>query len=221
MKGADRRPTILITPGILAEEAARLGAPIIHYSTDYVFDGAKREPYTEQDAPNPTGVYGRTKLEGEEAVRAVGARHVILRLAWVYGTRGNNFLLTMLRLGRERPELRVVNDQIGAPTWCRLVAEATAIVAQDLLRGAGVPSGIYHLPAGGETSWHGFAQAIFDIAAARGDFTRPALTAIPTSAYPTPAKRPPYSVLSGKRIEAMAGIILPDWREQVGMAMSV
>jgi dTDP-4-dehydrorhamnose reductase len=207
-------------PGILAEEAARLGAPILHYSTDYVFDGAKREPYLEEDAPSPTGVYGRTKLEGEEAVRRSGARHVILRLAWVYGTRGHNFLLTMLRLGRERKSLRVVDDQIGSPTWCRLIAEASAVLCRDLLRGEGVPSGVYHLPAGGETSWHGFAQAIFDAAAAGGRGERPEIEAIPTSAYPTPARRPTYSVLSGKRLEAAAGIALPDWRVQLGLALA-
>jgi dTDP-4-dehydrorhamnose reductase len=206
-------------PGVLAEEAARLGAPMVHYSTDYVFDGEKRAPYVEEDAPNPLGVYGRTKLAGEEAVRAAGGRHVVLRLAWVYGMRGSNFLLTMLRLAAERDELRVVADQSGAPTWCRPIAEATALVCRDLLRGEGPPSGVYHLPAGGETSWHGFAEAIFELAAARGLAKRPKVAPIGTADYPTPARRPSYSVMSGEKLEAAAGIALPHWRAQLELAL--
>jgi dTDP-4-dehydrorhamnose reductase len=209
-----------VAPGILAEEAARLGAPFIHYSTDYVFDGEKRAPYTEEDTPNPTGAYGRTKLAGEEAVRCAGGRHVILRLAWVYGTRGQNFLLTMLRLGRERRALRVVDDQIGAPTWCRMIAEATAPLCRDLLAGAGLASGVYHLPAGGSTSWFGFAKEIFDRAKELLPGGPPSLEPIPTEAYPTPARRPAYSVLSGAKIAAAAGIALPHWREQLGLALA-
>ena len=208
-----------VAPGILAEEAARIGVPIVHYSTDYVFDGAKREPYVEEDAPNPTGVYGRTKLEGEEMVRRSGARHVILRLAWVYGTRGQNFLLTMLRLGRERRALRVVDDQVGAPTWCRMIAEASALVCRDLLAGTGLASGVYHLPAGGSTSWFGFAREIFDLAGDHAPEGRPTVEPIPTAAYPTPARRPAYSVLSGAKIAAASGIALPHWREQLRLAV--
>jgi dTDP-4-dehydrorhamnose reductase len=153
-------------------------------------------------------------------VRRSGARHVILRLSWVYGTRGQNFLLTMLRLGRERRALRVVDDQTGAPTWCRMVAEATALVCRDLLAGTGLASGVYHLPAGGSTSWFGFAREIFDRAADLLPEGPPSLEPIPTEAYPTPARRPAYSVLSGAKIAAASGLALPHWREQLGLALA-
>jgi dTDP-4-dehydrorhamnose reductase len=156
-----------IAPGILADEAKRLGAALIHYSTDYVFDGSKAAPYTEDDEPRPISVYGRTKLAGEQAIQAVDAPHLILRTSWVYGMRGKNFLLTMLRLARERDELRVVDDQVGAPTWCRVLAEATSDILKRL--GYGRPGfrdacaeqrGIYNVSAAGQTSWYGFAAAI-------------------------------------------------------------
>jgi dTDP-4-dehydrorhamnose reductase len=207
-------------PGILAEEAARLGAPIVHYSTDYVFDGAKRAPYVEEDAPNPTTAYGATKLAGEEAVRRAGGRHVVLRLAWVYGARGQNFLRTMLRLAREKRALRVVDDQIGSPTWSRMVAEATALICRELLAGGGPEPGVYHLPAGGSTSWYGFAREIFARGAALLPDGPPSVEPIPTAQYPTPARRPPYSVLSGAKIAAAAGLALPDWREQLGLVLA-
>jgi len=205
-------------PAIIAEEAKKLGAAMIHYSTDYVFDGSKDGPYTEDDAPNPISVYGRSKLAGEEAVRAAGIPHLILRTSWVYGMRGKNFLLTVLRLARERDELRIVADQRGAPTWCRTIADATAhIVArlsqvkngsieleQDLWK---LHSNLYHLTAQGQTTWHGFAQTIL----ARSTIDRkPLVTPIKTSDYPLPAKRPLNSVLSCRRLTNLF-CRLPDW----------
>ncbi len=207
-------------PGVLAEEARRLGAAIIHYSTDYVFDGRKNAPYEEIDAPNPQGVYGASKLAGEKAVAAVGAPHLTLRTSWVYGLRGKNFLLTMLRLAGERDELRVVDDQIGAPTWSRMIAEATAaIVAQGHAHG-GIArlladrGGLYHLTAGGQTSWFGFASAIVAHAP-----KQPRMTPITTAEYPLPAKRPAYSVMSSARLERAFGIALPDWRAALALCM--
>jgi dTDP-4-dehydrorhamnose reductase len=201
-----------IAPGILAEEAHRLDAVLVHYSTDYVFDGTKPEPYTESDSPNPLSVYGRTKLEGERAIGASGCRHLTLRTSWVYGTRGSNFLLTMLRLARERRQLRIVDDQIGAPTWCREIAQATAaLLARPDLAAPGI-GGLYHLTARGATSWFGFAQAIFESPEmARIGVTPPAIEAIPTSAYPTPARRPANSRLDCARLERRAGVRPAAW----------
>lgn len=199
-------------PGVLAEEAARLGAGMVHYSTDYVFDGAKHEPYLESDAPNPLNVYGRTKLAGEEAVRASGAAHLILRTSWVYGLRGRNFLGTILRLAQERDELKIVADQIGAPTWSRVIAEASAqILAQRDWRER---SGCYHLTAGGETSWHGFAGAILE---ATGSSIVPA--PIATADYPLPALRPAFSLLSNDRLFAAFGLRLPAWRDSLALCL--
>lgn len=208
-----------VAPGILAEEAKRCGAILVHYSTDYVFDGEKAGPYVEEDAPHPLNVYGQTKLAGEEAVRASGVRHLILRTSWVYGTRGSNFLLTMHRLMRERPELRIVDDQIGAPTWSRLIAEATAqILAQCLspARGADRPEpwGTYHLSCGGATSWHGFASAIAELG---GYKTR--LVPIPSADYPTPARRPANSRLDNGKLERVFGLRLPDWRDALKLCL--
>lgn len=199
-----------IAPGILAEEAQRLGAALIHYSTDYVFDGSKYAPYVEEDAPHPLNVYGQTKLAGEEAVRAVGGAHLILRTSWVYGARGKNFLLTIRRLAQERPELKIVADQIGAPTWSRFIAEATAqILAQRLGRWNEL-SGTYHLAAAGETSWHGFAQAILG----RPLLTLPTTRLLPisTEEYPLPAARPKNSRLSCDKLQREFGLTMPDWR---------
>ena len=195
-------------PRILAEEAKRLGAALIHYSTDYVFDGAKSTPYVESDSPNPLNAYGRSKLEGERLIQASGCRHLILRTSWVYGTRGTNFLLTILRLARERPELRVVDDQIGAPTWCRDVATATARLATEAA--AGRAEGLYHLTAAGATSWYGFAR---EILGALGIETL--VRAVSTADYPTPARRPANSVLSGAAIAARWKLELPEWRDSV------
>jgi dTDP-4-dehydrorhamnose reductase len=208
-----------IAPGILAEEAKRIGAVIVHYSTDYVFDGAKTTPYTEEDAPNPLNVYGRTKLAGEQALQAVGVPHLILRTSWVYGMRGQNFLLTVLKLlESDREELRVVDDQVGAPTWCRMVAEATAqIIAKDgaLFREKG---GLYHLSAGGQTSWYGFAGEIMRHALHFIPYTT-RLRSIPTSEYPTPARRPAYSVLSNDKIKTAFGVALPGWEQGLKSAL--
>lgn len=191
-------------PRILAEEALRVGAALIHYSTDYVFDGAKTAPYVETDAPNPINVYGESKLEGERAIQATGCRHLILRTSWVYGARGANFLLAMLRLAREREELRVVDDQIGAPTWCRDVAGATTPLARELA--AGNIGGLYHLTASGKTSWCGFAREILKIC---GMTTR--LLAIPSAQYASAAKRPANSTLSCESLQSRSGIALPEW----------
>lgn len=208
-----------IAPGILAEEAKRCGAVLVHYSTDYVFAGDKESAYGEDDPTEPLGVYGATKLAGEEAIRASGVRHLIFRTSWVYGRRGGNFLLTMQRLMRERPELKIVDDQIGAPTWSRLIAEATALVLAQCLspaRGADRPEpwGTYHLSCGGETSWYGFASAIAQLG---GFDTR--LTPIPSSGYPLPASRPANSRLDNGKLARAFGIRLPDWHEALKLCL--
>ena len=210
-----------MAPRVLAEEAKKLGAILVHYSTDYVFDGEKASPYTEDDAPNPLSVYGRSKLEGERAVIGSGCRHLTLRTSWVYGTRGRNFLLTMLRFAGEGRALRVVDDQIGAPTWCREIADATAaLLARSELAVPGA-DGLYHLCAGGFTSWFGFARAIFDSPElSRLGITRPTLEAIPTSGYHTPAPRPKNSRLDCGRLENRAGLRLALWDEALGGAMA-
>ena len=210
-----------IAPGVLAEEAQRLDAILVHYSTDYVFDGAKPEPYVESDPTNPLSVYGRTKLEGERAIGASGCRHLTLRTSWVYGARGHNFLLTMLRLARERRQLRIVDDQIGAPTWCRDIAQATATLLAQPEYAARGAEGLYHLTASGETSWYGFARAIFDSPEmARLGVAPPAIEAIPTSAYPTPARRPLNSQLDCSRLERRVGIRLAPWDAALRSALA-
>jgi len=213
-----------VAPGVLAEEAARLGAPIVHFSTDYVFDGEKRAPYSEDDTPAPLGVYGRTKLEGERAVAAAGGAHLVIRTAWVYGRRGHNFLLTMLRAARERDELRVVADQFGAPTWSRMLAGGTAAIVARMRDGEGFSlqprdRGVYHLGAAGVTSWHGFAEAILAADPARSEQRAQRVVPISTREYPTPARRPAYSVLAGARAAAVFGVALPDWRRQLELCM--
>ncbi len=196
-------------PGRLAETCAARGITLVHYSTDYVFDGSGTRPYREDDATAPLGVYGASKLAGEEAIRASGARHMILRTAWVYGMYGNNFLRTMLRVGAERDELRVVSDQRGSPTPAWLIADVTA---QVLEKGVS-ESGVRHLVAAGETTWHGFANAIFEEAVSRHRMVRhPNVTAITTSEYPTPARRPAYSVLDTAALRGDFDVRLPDWR---------
>lgn len=197
-------------PGRLADACAVLGIPLVHYSTDYVFDGRGTRPYREDDPTDPLGVYGRSKLAGEEAIAASGARHLILRTAWVYGLHGHNFLRTMLRVGAERDELRVVADQHGCPTPAWLIADVTAaVIAQGIAE-----SGVRHLVAGGETSWHGFAEAIFDEAQAAGLIPRaPRVIPIATHEYPTRAARPAYSVLDTARLRGEYGVELPHWRD--------
>ncbi|QXH56398.1 dTDP-4-dehydrorhamnose reductase [Pseudomonas maumuensis] len=199
-------------PRILAEEAARLGAPLIHYSTDYVFDGSKPAPYNEDDAPNPLGVYGRSKLAGEQAITAVAGEHLILRTSWVYSLHGRNFLLTMQRLLQERAQLKVVNDQIGAPTWAATLAASTRALIERWRNGQAGAWGTYHLTAQGETSWFGFAQAIGDQLKARG-LPCAELLPIPSSEYPTPARRPLNSRLDCSRLTHEWHVSQPHWRD--------
>lgn len=195
-------------PAALAEACARRGALLVHYSTDYVFDGDGTRPWREDDPTAPLGVYGASKLAGEDAVRGSGARHMVFRTAWVYGAHGHNFMRTMLRLGAERDALRVVADQAGTPTPARLIAQATA----EALRARPDTSGLWHLTAGGCTSWHGFAEAIFAGAVSRGLLARaPRVQPIATSEYPTPAQRPAYSCLDIGAVQAAFGLVLPDW----------
>jgi dTDP-4-dehydrorhamnose reductase len=205
-----------VAPGILAEEAKKLGALLVHYSTDYVFDGAKTEPYVETDLPNPLGVYGRSKLVGDEAVQAVGGVHLIFRLCWVYGARGQNFMLTMMRLARERETLRVVSDQMGCPTWSRMIAGTTALALKQAVaaRDLGALTGTYHLASSGVTSWQGFAQAIVNLMPAQGKKCL-AVEAISTAEYPTPTKRPAYSVLACEKLKRTFGLQLPHWEESL------
>ena len=209
-----------VAPGILAEEAKKTGALLVHYSTDYVFDGAKTEPYVETDLPNPLGAYGRSKLAGDEVVRAVGGAHLIFRLCWVYGARGQNFMLTMMRLAREREKLRVVADQVGCPTWSRMIAETTTQALRQAVAAGdwSALTGTYHLAASGVTSWHGFAQAIVNLMPAEGRKCS-AVEPISTPEYPTPAKRPPYSVLGCDKLESVFGLRLPHWEDSLKHVM--
>ena len=204
-------------PGIIAEEARRAGALLIHYSTDYVFDGTLDRPYLETDATNPLSVYGRTKLEGERAIAAAGCRHLILRTSWVYGPRGRNFMLTMLRLAADRDTLRIVDDQRGAPTSSAQLARATAA----LLEAGPETSGVYHATASGVTTWFGFATAILEGRKRRvGEgFNVPRLQPITTAEYPTPATRPKNSALSNAKLENVFGVRLGDWREALDEAL--
>ncbi|PPU38641.1 dTDP-4-dehydrorhamnose reductase [Xanthomonas arboricola] len=200
-------------PGVIAAWCASNNVPLVHYSTDYVFDGQGTAPYPEEANTSPLGVYGETKLAGEEAIRASGARHLILRTAWVYASHGANFLRTMLRVGAEREELRVVADQVGTPTPAALIADVTA---QLLRQRTPDTSGTWHLTAAGQTSWHGFAEAIFQEAVSAGLLSRtPRVVPITTADYPTPAKRPAYSRLSIDKLQRDFDIVLPDW--QVGL----
>ena len=209
-----------VAPGILAEEAKASGALLVHYSTDYVFDGTKTTPYLETDLPKPLGAYGHSKLAGDEAIRAVAGAHLIFRLCWVYGARGQNFMLTMLRLAREREKLRVVGDQLGCPTWSRMIAETTALALKQVTAASdrSAFTGIYHLAASGVTSWHGFAQAIINLMPAEGKKCS-AVEAISSSEYPTPAKRPAYSVLACDKLERMFKLRLPHWEESLGQVL--
>jgi dTDP-4-dehydrorhamnose reductase len=199
-------------PAVLSEAAKKSNALIVHYSTDYVFDGSKRTPYTETDPANPLGAYGRSKLHGDHAVVSSGADHLIFRLCWVYGARGQNFMLTMQRLAREREALRVVSDQFGCPTWSRMIAEATTLALFKVLRSGDLASynGCYHLAATGNASWHAFAQRIVDLMPATGRKCVK-VEAISTAEYPTPARRPAYSVLNCDKLEQTFGLRLPDW----------
>lgn len=212
-------------PSVLAAEARRSNITIVHYSTDYVFDGKKGSPYVETDTTNPLGIYGASKREGEKAIEESGAKHLILRTSWIYGLRGKNFLLTMQRLARERNELGVVNDQFGAPTWSRSIAEATAqIMAMWLSPGTAGEnrrelSGTYHLSCAGKTSWHGFAAAILSHMQRSGERTA-RLEAIGTAGYPAPAKRPANSVLSNDKVQRAFGIFMPEWNEALELCLA-
>jgi dTDP-4-dehydrorhamnose reductase len=209
-------------PAVMAEEAKRLGAAMIHYSTDYVLDGTKRTPYTEEDLPNPRNVYGQTKLAGERAIQAAGIPYLILRTSWVYGKRGKNFLLTVLRLAQERDELRIVSDQHGTPTWSRTIADMTAQIlvqanaAADQGQWWRDKSGLYGLTAQGQTTWHGFAQDILTHARLP---KMPRVIAINTQEYPTRAERPGYSVLSCRKLEKAFGLTPPPWEQELRVCM--
>lgn len=201
-------------PRAMAQAATVQDALLLHYSTDYVFDGRKVGAYIESDATNPLSVYGRTKLEGEQAIRASGCRHIVLRTSWVYGNDGANFMKTMLRLAGERDHLKIVNDQIGAPTSSDAIAEATWRLLHHYTQSDDrtALSGIYHFTCAGSTSWHGFATAIFDAFLAPEQKSRLTVEPIPATAYPTPAQRPSNSLLSNDKLQAVFHLALPDWR---------
>jgi dTDP-4-dehydrorhamnose reductase len=227
-----------IAPGVMAEEAKKIGAALIHYSTDYVFDGSKGAPYEVDDRPNPRSAYGRSKLAGEQRIEDSGVPHLIFRTAWVYATRGKNFLLTVLRLGSQREELKIVSDQLGSPTWCRSIAKATASILEPFTEPGGISgltelSGVYHLTAGGVCSWYDFTQAILDearrvppdlpwIVSATGGHVLVTKKVVPitTSEYPTAASRPPYSVLSNSRTAEVFGVEAQDWRAELHAAFT-
>jgi dTDP-4-dehydrorhamnose reductase len=208
-------------PGILAEEAKSLGALLVHYSTDYVFDGTGLDPWIETSSPAPLNVYGSTKLAGDRAIQASGCHHLIFRTSWVYGARGSNFLLTMLRLSTENRQLSIVGDQVGAPTTSECIAQATSDVLSQVLSPLGIAidgrSGVYNLSNNGEASWFDFAQEIFTLAPARLGTSRPQLTKIATADFPRPAQRPLNSRLSGCKLEQAFGVKLPAW--QIGLEL--
>jgi len=206
-----------VAPGVLAREAAAAGAWLVHYGTDYVFDGSGRAPRDEDAPTGPLGVYGRTKLEGEQEIRASGCRHLILRTSWVYGARGGNFVKTMLRLAAERDSLSVVDDQVGAPTGAELLADITAHCLRTLSARPEL-GGTYHAVASGETSWHGYACHVIEWARAHGHPVKTlheAIRAVPSSAFPTPARRPHNSRLDTRRLQSAFGLRLPHWQEGV------
>ncbi len=205
-----------LAPGVLAEEAGRIGAWLVHYSTDYVFDGSGEAPWRESDPTGPLGVYGKTKLAGEQAVARCD-RHLIFRTSWVFAARGNNFARTMLRLASERDQLQVVADQIGAPTGAELLADVTAHAIRSVQQRPAL-AGLYHLVAGGETSWHGYARHVIEHARQAGRAIRvvpEAIEAVPSSAYPVPAPRPHNSRLDTRKLQAAFDLVLPDWQTGV------
>jgi dTDP-4-dehydrorhamnose reductase len=206
---------------VLAEEAHRCGALMVHFSTDYVFDGTKADPYVEDDVPHPLNIYGRSKLAGEDALRSRGDAHLIFRTSWVYGARGRNFLVTVRRLAGERKELRIVDDQMGAPTWSRMIAESVAMAIAQCMGRDGLDqsrieerSGTYHLTNAGAASWHAFAAAILE---SMKSGVR--LIPIPSSGYPSPAPRPRNSVLDNSKFQSVFALSLPDWREGLRLCM--
>ena len=206
-----------LAPGVLAQEAAKIGALLVHYSTDYVFDGSGTRPWTETDTPAPLSVYGQTKLEGEQAIQAACPNHLIFRTSWVYAARGENFAKTMLRLAQERERLTVIDDQFGAPTSADLLADVTAHALRQLLRRP-TDAGLYHLVAGGETNWHGYADYVI----AQSQRTQAAIkivakevVPVPTSAFPTPARRPRNSRMDTSKLQTTFGLKLPHWQQGV------
>lgn len=207
-----------VAPGVIGETARRLGAFVVHYSTDYVYDGSKSTPYVETDPTAPLGVYGHTKLDGERALAASGCRGIVFRTSWVFGARGHNFVKTILRLARERDSLGVVADQTGCPTPAALISTVTGLVLSALRRGEAAGDGVavYHLAGAGAVSWHGFARAIVDTAARVPGFdlklTAEAIRPLTTEQYPTPARRPANSRLDCTRLEADFGLEMPDWQ---------
>ncbi|TKB74931.1 MAG: dTDP-4-dehydrorhamnose reductase [Nitrospira sp.] len=206
-----------LAPGVLAQEAKKLGSWLIHYSTDYVFDGSGSKPWVETDLTGPSSVYGLTKLEGEEAIRASGCKHLIFRTSWVYAARGSNFAKTMLRLAQERDRLTVIDDQIGAPTGAELLADVTAHAIRTALRQPEL-SGLYHLVAGGEISWHGYACYVLNLARQAGlklKVGEDSVIPVPTSAFPLPAKRPLNSRLDASKLQTTFDVCLPAWQDGV------
>ena len=205
------------TPGVLAREAAALGAWLVHYSTDYVFDGSGTRPWVETDTPAPLSVYGRTKLEGEQLIQQSGAKHLILRTSWVYAARGGNFAKTMLRLAQERERLTVIDDQWGAPTGAELLADVTAHAIRHLQQRP-QDAGLYHLVAGGEVTWNGYAKFVIEHASRAQSAIKIAakeVAPVPTSAFPTPAVRPHNSRLNTSKLQTTFGLTLPHWQTGV------
>ncbi len=204
-------------PGVLAREAATLGAWLVHYSTDYVFDGSGSTPWVEDSPTGPLSIYGRTKLEGEQLIRASGCRHLIFRTSWVYAARGGNFAKTMLRLAMERDKLSVIDDQIGAPTGADLLADVTAHALRTALQRPDV-AGTYHAVAAGETSWHGYAKHVIEFARAAGQAIKvapDAIAPVPTSAFPTAAARPANSRMATDKLRSAFSLTLPAWQSGV------
>jgi len=211
-----------LAPGALAEEALRANCWLVHFSTDYVFDGGGDKPWLESDATAPLNVYGATKLEGEQLIQQSGCRHLILRTSWVYGARGGNFIRTMLKLARERDSLNIIDDQIGAPTGADLLADVTAHAIRAAQQRPEV-SGLYHLVSGGEISWHGYARFVIEFAARSGidiKVARDAIKAVPSSAFPTPAQRPHNSRMDTAKLRQTFDLHLPDWRVGVARMLS-
>jgi len=211
-------------PKVLAEEALKANSLLVHYSTDYVFDGAKESPYVETDEPLPINAYGRTKLAGEQAIQKSGCDYLIFRTSWVYASRGNNFLLTMLKLAREREELNIVSDQIGAPTSAKLIADTTISCVQQAMKerqAGGFFSDLYHLTSSGYTSWHGFTEEIVKTAnkSSASKLSIKHVKAIPTTDYPTPAARPMNSRLELNKLESTFSIKMPDWKDVLHQCM--
>ena len=209
-------------PGIIAEEAKQIGASMVHYSTDYVFDGSQKTAYSESNHPNPINVYGKTKLAGEQAIAATNIPHITLRSSWVYGNRGQNFLLTILKLAKEREMLSIVDDQIGSPTWSRLIAETTALILSQQIATSSHPShcletcsGLYHLTASGNISWHGFAEAFLALELQAQTQKLATLNRISTAEYPTPAIRPMHSTLNTQKLQKRFKLTMPDWKDSL------